>query len=93
MAMAERIQHQKQGSRFTLEVDGVHAVLTYQMEGARMVITHTVVPAQLRGQGLAAELTRAALGYAQSHDLKVVPACSYAAGFMQRHPEYAPLLE
>ena len=35
---------------------------------------------------------RTALEYARAESLKVEPACSYAAAFMERHPQYADLL-
>ena len=41
----------------------------------------------LEGRGLAAALVREALAYARREGLKVEPLCSYAAGYMQRHPE------
>lgn len=89
--MSDRVQHQPQASRFVIEVDGQCAVLDYQQQDGRMVIIHTGVPEALRGQGLAAELTRAALDHVQTHGLKVTPACAYAASFLRRHPEYATL--
>jgi len=33
-----------------------------------------------------------ALEYARSQNLEVVPACSYTASFMAKHPEYNDLL-
>jgi predicted GNAT family acetyltransferase len=90
--MSERVQHQPQASRFVVEAGGPPAVLDYQLQDGRMVITHTNVPEALRGQGVAAELTRAALAHAQANRLKVTPACSYAASFLQQHGEYAALL-
>lgn len=90
--MQDRIQHEPQASRFRLDMEGQVAVLDYQLQGGCMRIIHTGVPEALRNQGLAAALTHAALGYAQAQGLKVVPACSYAAGFLRRHPEYATLV-
>ncbi|MCX7223676.1 MAG: N-acetyltransferase, partial [Burkholderiales bacterium] len=44
------------------------------------------------GQGLAAALTRVALEHAKQQGWRVVPRCSYAAVYIQRHPEYAGLV-
>ncbi|SEL86333.1 hypothetical protein SAMN05428989_2721 [Pseudoxanthomonas sp. GM95] len=90
--MPSRVQHEPQASRFRLEVQGQSAILDYRMVEGRMHLVHTVVPEALRNQGLAAELTEAALAHARAQGLKVVPACSYAAAFLQRHPEYATLV-
>jgi uncharacterized protein len=32
------------------------------------------------------------LEYARDQGAKVVPACSYAAAYLERHPEYSSLL-
>ncbi|MBP3973270.1 GNAT family N-acetyltransferase [Pseudoxanthomonas spadix] len=89
--MTQPVHHQPQANRFVIDADGQQAVLDYQLQGHRMVITHTGVPTALRGRGLAEALTRAALAHAQDQGLKVTPACSYAASFLERHPEYAAL--
>lgn len=79
-------------SRFTATVDGVLCVLDYQLQDGEMAITHTGVPSQVGGRGIAAELTRQALLMARANGWTVRPLCSYAAVYMRRHPEYNDLL-
>ena len=67
-------------------------VLDYGLASAVMTITHTEVPAEVGGRGIASALVRAALDAARAEGWKVVPACSYAAVWMQKHPEYRDLL-
>ncbi|WP_269790925.1 GNAT family N-acetyltransferase [Stenotrophomonas sp. Iso1] len=86
------VDHNPTQARFETEVDGHLAVLEYVLEDGSMVITHTGVPEAIGGRGIAADLTRAALAHARAAGLKVVPACAYAATFMQRHSEYTDLL-
>jgi uncharacterized protein len=57
-----------------------------------MVFTHTLVPPELRGRGIAEHLVRAALAEARTQGRQVVPACSYVAKFIERHAEYRDLL-
>ncbi|MCM2275341.1 MAG: N-acetyltransferase, partial [Candidatus Didemnitutus sp.] len=57
----------------------------------RQIFTHTLVPPQLRGRGLAEALVRRALDDARAAGRKVVPACSYVDVFIQRHPDYQAL--
>ena len=45
------------------------------------------------GRGVAGDLVKAALDYARAQGLRVVPACSYSAAYVQRHPEYADLVD
>ncbi len=77
-----------QRSRYTATVDGVLCVLDYQLQGDVMTITHTGVPSQVGGRGIAAELTRHALEDARAHGWKVRPLCSYADVYTRRPPEY-----
>ncbi|MEY3774528.1 MAG: hypothetical protein RLZZ129_1308 [Verrucomicrobiota bacterium] len=73
--------------------EGAHlAVLEYELAGDRVTYTHTFVPPELRGRGLAEALVRAALADARTAGLKVLPQCSYVAKFIERHAEYRPLL-
>ena len=87
------IRHDAQQQRFDTEADGHAAHLEYRRHGDVLTITHTRVPEAIGGRGIAAHLVRAALEHARAEGLKVAPACSYAAVFMQRHGEYADLLE
>jgi predicted GNAT family acetyltransferase len=86
------VQHNAAANRFESRIGPHLAVADYLREEDRMIITHTYVPTALRGQGVAEKLVRAALGFAQAEGLKVVPHCSYVAAFIQRHPEFQPLL-
>ena len=87
------VTHAPAESRFLLNVDGLDAVVEYERRDGVLTITHTRVPEAIGGRGIAAHLVRAALEHARAEGLKVAPACSYAAVFMQRHGEYADLLE
>lgn len=81
------ITHNPQASRFEAHVDGHLGVADYRLEGDVMVMHHTGVPAALRGRGIAAALVQAALDHAAAQRLRVEPACSYVASYMQSHPE------
>jgi predicted GNAT family acetyltransferase len=90
--MTASVQHEPQQQRFTVVVDGVQALLEYQMRDDQLVITHTGVPEAIGGRGVASNLVKAAFEYARSSGYKVHPACSYAAAWSERHPEYSQLL-
>lgn len=87
------VRHNTAAGRFELETDGRVSVAEYRLEGGRMVITHTFVPPELRGRGLAEKVVRAALEHARKEDLKVVPQCSYVGVFITRHAEFADLVK
>lgn len=80
------------GKRFTTTVDGVDGYIDYRREGATMVITHTIVPDEIGGRGIAGRLTRAAFEYARDQGWKVRPECSYAAAWAERNPGFASIV-
>lgn len=86
------IQHDPTAQRFSTSLDGHEAELIYRLRDGRMVIEHTGVPEAIGGRGVAAHLVKAALDHARAAGWKVVPACSYSAIYVERHPEYADLL-
>lgn len=73
-------------------IEGHRCVLDYTLTNNIMTITHTGVPQALSGRGLAGQITQFALEHAKQKGWKVVPRCSYAAVYIQRHPEYASLV-
>ena len=90
--MSPSIHHDPAGRRFTTHVDGVDCLLDYGLAASVMTITHTEVPAAVGGRGIAADLVQSALDVARTNGWQVVPACSYAAVWIERHPAYADLL-
>lgn len=93
-APAPGVTHHPEQQRFELWKDGLRCVADYQLDRAasRVTFTHTGVPPALRGHGIAADLVGAALAWARAEQLRVVPACSYVAVYMRRHPETLDLL-
>jgi predicted GNAT family acetyltransferase len=84
-----KIDHDAEEQRFSTEIDGQRASLTYQLAGSEMTITHTNVPPAIGGRGVAAALMRAALTTAHTKGWTVTPACSYAAAYLRRQGEQA----
>ena len=90
---ATAVEHDSARQRFSLRVDGHEAGVDYELRDGSMVITHTGVPAAIERRGLASQLTRAAFEHARAAGWKVRPACTYAAAWARRHPEYQSLLD
>ena len=86
------VRHHEAASRFVTEIDGHLAHADYTLDGARMTFTHTFAPPEPPGRGIAEQLIRPALALARTSNLRVIPACSYVAAFIARHPEFADLL-
>lgn len=65
----------------------------YTMRDDAIVFTHTEVPQEYEGQGIAGRLVRFALDDARSRELRVVALCPYVRAFLRRHEdEYADLV-
>lgn len=75
--------------RYELPVDGEVAVVTYNLNAPNLMITETLVPERLEGQGLASRLARHVIADAQARGLKILPVCPYFAAYLQKHPEHA----
>lgn len=76
-------------SRFELRAGGRLAELRYRVNGHRLVLIHTEVPAELEGRGLGGQLVRAAVDRAVRDGMTVVPMCPFARGWLERHPDVA----
>lgn len=86
------IRHHEAMHRFTTMVDGHTCEIDYRLDGRTMTIVHTGVPEPVGGRGIAALLTRFAVGVAEARGWSVRPACSYARIWFERNPSYAHLL-
>ena len=78
-------------SRFEMDDNGILAVANYRLAGDLITFTHTEVPPQARGHGLASRLIAGALGTARARGLKVVAHCSFVRDFLAKHPQYHDL--
>ena len=67
------IAHDPARQRFTTEADGQAACLEYERAVGLMTITHTIVPPDIGGRGIAGDLVRTALEYARAEGVKVTP--------------------
>ncbi|MDT3426734.1 putative GNAT family acetyltransferase [Paenibacillus forsythiae] len=70
------------------------AEITYKLDNSKtMIVDHTYVSEQLRGQGAGEQLVKAVVDKARSEGLSVIPQCSYAAHQFKKHPEYGDVLK
>jgi predicted GNAT family acetyltransferase len=79
-------------SRFETMVDGHLAIAEYRLPEGSILFSHTDVPEMIEGRGVAKALAKAALASARERGLKVIPLCTFFAGYIKRHPEEQDLL-
>lgn len=85
------VRHDAQARRFTVQTGGELSTAAYERSGDTITFTHTVVPPEVEGQGIATAMATTALDYARAEGLKVVPQCAFFAAFMAKNPEYEDL--
>ena len=90
--MIVAVTHNAARQCFEATVDGHVCMADYQLRGDVVWMTHTGVPPAVGGRGVAAELVRVALAWAEEKGYKVEPACSYVEVYMRRRPETRVLL-
>jgi len=78
--------------RFELRVGDQLGFLNYRRDGNLLHLIHTEVPAEVEGEGYGSALARGALEHARAAGLQVVPSCRFVRAYLERHPEYAPLV-
>ncbi|MEJ6022206.1 GNAT family N-acetyltransferase [Ramlibacter sp. PS4R-6] len=80
--------------RYELSQDGkVAAHIVYRMHGADTIeLVHTEVEPAFEGQGFGSRIAKFALDDARTRGLKVIPSCSYIAGWIGKHAGYEDLV-
>lgn len=86
------IQLDREAGRFEAVVEGHSCVLEFEIEGGLISMNHVGVPEAVGGRGIAGELTRYALDWAEAQGLEVRARCPYVARWIDRHAEYRRLL-
>ena len=80
--------------RFTIALDGQTVGLAdFHDRDGRRIFPHTEVSPAFQGRGLATILVGEALAATRDAGLRVVPACSMVADYIDKHPEYADITD
>lgn len=65
------------------------AEITFVQSGEnRMVVDHTYVSDELRGQGVAGKLVEKVVTYARENGKKIIPQCPYVKSKLEKTPAY-----
>ncbi|RLE51317.1 MAG: N-acetyltransferase [Candidatus Methanomethylicota archaeon] len=89
----ETVVRESQNLIYIRLAPGKYAYLKYRIEGGKMYVNETYTPEEYRGRGLATKLMDAAMLYAKEKNLKIVPMCSFARHYLNKHPEFSSLFE
>jgi predicted GNAT family acetyltransferase len=80
--------------RFEIHDDGKLAGFArYVRRPGRIFFVHTEIDPAFEGRGLGSQLASAALDATRATGERVVPLCPFIASYVERHPEYADLID
>ena len=86
------IHDNAEAHRYELPVDGEVAVVIYNLSGQNLMITETLVPVALEGQGIASRLAKHVIADARARNLLILPVCPFFSAYLQKHPEHAEVV-
>lgn len=87
------ITHNHGRKRYEIHVeDELAGVLDYRDREGVLDLYHTGVEPQFGGRGLGARIVEFALTEARDSVSKVIPTCSFVAGYLGKHPEFSDVV-
>ena len=92
--MEPTVRNDPEDNRYEIrEGERLLGISAYERRGNTLVFTHTEVAPDSGHSGLGGTLVRAALDDVRQHGEKIVPLCPFVSGWIERHPDYADLVE
>ena len=81
------------GGRYVTGEAGHEAMMTFSRASPRLIIIdHTEVPDQYRGQGVGAKLALHAVEEARKGGWKIIPLCPFFKSQLDRHPDWQDVI-
>jgi uncharacterized protein len=90
--MTDTVRNNTAEHRYELDVEGHLAATYYQIANGVITFVHTEVPDALAGRGVGSKLVKGALDQVRTDGLKVVAQCPFVKAYIEKHAEYADLL-
>ncbi len=89
------IRHNVDRARYEAWIgDQLAGFADYHRQGSTVIFPHTVTEPEFGGRGVASALARASLDDVRAQGgLRVIPSCSFYAGWIERNPQYGDLVE
>jgi predicted GNAT family acetyltransferase len=89
-----KVQDDPKKSRFEILVDGaVGGFAAYRIRDGLVIITHSEIDRNFRGQGLGSQLAEQTLDQLRERDARVVAACPFFAQYVSEHHDWDDILE
>ncbi len=85
--MSYTLIHNEPECKYEYHIDGHIAYITYDDQDGNMHLTHTIVPDELAGKGLAKQLLEDVLEQIRKDGKKAVAQCSYIVKYQEKNPD------
>ncbi|KUI21497.1 acetyltransferase [Mycobacterium sp. GA-1285] len=83
-----------EADRYTIAVEGKNVGLAeFADRDGQRVFTHTEVDSDFEGRGLATILISEALQKTREAGLRIVPVCEMVASYVEKHDEFADVVD
>lgn len=90
------VKNKKVGTKGMFYVNNnteILAEMVYTMAAPdKMIIDHTEVSEELKGQNVGLQLVKTAVEFARANSIKIIPLCPFANSVFKRKPEFADVL-
>jgi len=90
--MEVNIIDNKEKKRFEFKIEDNLSFVEYIVAQDKIYLTHTEVPKELEGKGIASEMIKQIFKKIKEENLKLIPLCPFVAGYIKNHPKYKELL-
>jgi len=78
--------------RYEFHIKGHIPRIEYIKAQDKIYLTHTEVPKELEGNGIATNLVKSVLEDIKQKELTLVPMCPFVAMYIKRYPEWKSLV-
>jgi predicted GNAT family acetyltransferase len=79
-------------NRFEVNIEGKTACIEYKRKADKIYLTHTEVPSEFEGKGIASSMLKQVLHQIREEGIKMKSTCPFVSGYIERHPEWKDIL-
>ena len=87
MSANHHVTYNEAKTRYEMPFGHLVVYANVRKDATTLYIDYVFAPPELRGKGAAGEFMRQLMDVVRAENLKVVPLCGYAAGWLRRHSE------
>jgi len=90
---SQQLINNEEQKRYEFHLNGLKPRVEYILtKDNKVYLTHTEVPRELEGKGIASALVKATLAEVEKSGRQLVPLCPYVAQYIKKHPEWSKLV-